>query len=96
MVALVVGIRLHLLHHYLRYGTKKTYRNDMDRVGFEPTTTHVSSANMHARQVFYQAKLPALLKYQINHVVLSYFIVFKLLLIQQIANVVNILYSLEY
>jgi hypothetical protein len=96
MVALVVGIRLHLLHHYLRYGTKKTYRNDMDRVGFEPTTTHVSSANMHARQVFYQAKLPALLKYQVNHVVLSYFIVFKLLLIQQIANVVNILYSLEY
>jgi hypothetical protein len=51
---------------------------------------------MHARQVFYQAKLPALLKYQINHVVLSYFIVFKLLLIQQIATVVNILYSLEY
>jgi hypothetical protein len=68
----------------------------MDRVGFEPTTTHVSSANMHARQVFYQAKLPALLKYQINHVVLSYFIVFKLLSHQQTVNVVNILYGLEH
>ncbi len=41
-------------------GTKKIYRNAMDRVGFEPTTTYVSSANMHARQVFYQTKLSAL------------------------------------
>jgi hypothetical protein len=40
-------------------GTKKTYRNAMDRVGFEPTTTYVSSATMHARQVFYQTKLSA-------------------------------------
>gem|GEM_PF-2820441 len=36
----------------------------MDRVGFEPTTTYVSSVNvtllhLHARQVFYQAKLSA-------------------------------------
>ena len=36
----------------------------MDRVGFEPTTTYVSSVNaaqlhLHARQVFYQTKLPA-------------------------------------
>jgi hypothetical protein len=35
-------------------------------VGFEPTTTYVSSANMHARQVFYQTKLPALLNNQVN------------------------------
>jgi hypothetical protein len=37
---------------------------EMDRVGFEPTTTYVSSAMkfflLHARQVFYQTKLPAL------------------------------------
>ena len=44
-------------------GPKKRFIIEVDRVGFEPTTTHVSSANMHARQVFYQAKLPALLKY---------------------------------
>jgi hypothetical protein len=56
----------------------------------------VSSANMHARQVFYQAKLPALLKYQINHVILSYFIVFKLPLHPQTVNMVNILSSLKY
>ena len=58
------------------HGTKKTYRNDMDRVGFEPTTTYVSSANLHARQVFYQTKLPALLNNQVKHVILLYFIVY--------------------
>jgi hypothetical protein len=34
----------------------------VDRVGFEPTTTYVSSGMnpiLHARQVFYQSKLPA-------------------------------------
>jgi hypothetical protein len=58
-----------------------TYRaiTGVDRVGFEPTTTYVSSANLHARQVFYQSKLPAHLIYHFKHVVLLYFIVVMLI-----------------
>ena len=43
----------------------------MDRVGFEPTTTYVSSAMkfflLQARQVFYQTKLPALGRGLVDH-----------------------------
>jgi hypothetical protein len=43
----------------------------VDRVGFEPTTTYVSSAMkfflLHARQVFYQTKLPALGRGLVDH-----------------------------